>query len=145
MFQKTEKGFTLIELLVVILIIGILAGFIIFALGGTRAKARDAQRKSDLTQIKKALEVYRLDQNPEAVPSTGGLNTKIAIDGTSDILSVSVKPYIGKKMPTEPVNTQPPYKYASDGKDFNLYATLENAKDPKGNGGAIDGYVVTND
>lgn len=62
-FLKTltsKKGFTLIELLVVIAIIGVLAGVVIIGVNPARrmAEARDAIRKSDLTLIQKALEVY---------------------------------------------------------------------------------------
>jgi|SRR3989304_5156362 len=58
-----KKAFTLIELLVVLAIIGILAAMIIASLSGARARARDAQRKSDLRQIKTALEQYYQDNN----------------------------------------------------------------------------------
>jgi len=53
-----KKGFTLIELLIVIAIIGILASAILVSLSNTRGNARNAQRKSDLSQISKALELY---------------------------------------------------------------------------------------
>ncbi len=56
--RPRASGFTLIELLVVIAIIGVLASIVIVNLGGSRAKARDAKRVSDLRQIKYALEVY---------------------------------------------------------------------------------------
>lgn len=53
-----KRGFTLIELLIVIAVIGVLASITIVNLSGNQGKARDAQRKNDLSQIKTALELY---------------------------------------------------------------------------------------
>ncbi len=55
---KNSKGFTLIELLVVVAIIGILSSVVLASLNSARKKARDARRKSDLSQIRTALELY---------------------------------------------------------------------------------------
>jgi prepilin-type N-terminal cleavage/methylation domain-containing protein len=52
------RGFTLIELLVVIAIITLLTGIVVANLTTSRAKARDAKRISDLSQIQLALELY---------------------------------------------------------------------------------------
>ena len=60
--SRGTKGFTLIELLVVIAIIAILAVLIIINLNVARKKARDAVRKSDLSQIQSALEIF-IDEN----------------------------------------------------------------------------------
>lgn len=57
------RGFTLIELLVVIVIIGVLATLATVALNGTRGKARDAKRISDVRQMQTALELYMNDEN----------------------------------------------------------------------------------
>ncbi|MGB2762283.1 MAG: type II secretion system protein [Minisyncoccales bacterium] len=57
-FYKNKKGFTLIELLVVIAVIGLLSSIVLVSLSGAKARARDAIRQSDMSQIRKALEVY---------------------------------------------------------------------------------------
>jgi len=64
-----QKGFTLIELLVVISIIGVLSTIAMTSLNGAKAKARDAKRLSDITQIKTALDIYYADHGH--YPSTG--------------------------------------------------------------------------
>ena len=56
--MKKNKAFTLIELLVVISIIGLLASIVLISLRGVRAKAKDARRLSDMSQIVLALEMY---------------------------------------------------------------------------------------
>ncbi len=61
--QKNNKGFTLIELLVVIAIIGLLSTLSVVALNNARAKARDANRISDVKQSQTALELYFNDCN----------------------------------------------------------------------------------
>jgi len=56
--RQVRQGFTLIELLVVITIIGILSSVVLASLNDTRAAARDAQRVSDMQQIRNAFELY---------------------------------------------------------------------------------------
>jgi len=75
--RKIQAGFTLIELLVVIAIIGILASFLLVNFVGVRARARDAQRKSDLKQMQAALEFYRSDNGSYPDSASGGLNLLI--------------------------------------------------------------------
>jgi len=62
------EGFTLIELLVVIAIIGTLSALFLPNFMSARERARDSQRKSDLRQIQKAIELYKQDQVDSSVP-----------------------------------------------------------------------------
>ena len=50
---RQDDGFTLIELLIVIVILGILAGIVVFAVGGITNRGQDSACKAD----KKTLEV----------------------------------------------------------------------------------------
>ena len=54
---KPNKGFTLIELLVVIGIIGLLSTVVFATLSGTRPRARDARRLSEVRQLELILTV----------------------------------------------------------------------------------------
>jgi prepilin-type N-terminal cleavage/methylation domain-containing protein len=60
--HKLEKGFTLIELLVVVAIIGMLAAIVGVSVRGAQSKSRDSKRKTEIGDIKKALESFRLDK-----------------------------------------------------------------------------------
>ena len=53
-----KRGFTLIELLVVIAIIGLLSSIVFASLNSARVKARDAKRLAEISEIKKALELF---------------------------------------------------------------------------------------
>jgi general secretion pathway protein G len=57
--RKDDRGFTLIELLIVIVILGILAGIVIFAVAGITDRGNAAACKSDRKTIEVAVEAYR--------------------------------------------------------------------------------------
>jgi len=93
-----NKGFTLVELLVVIAIIGVLATLLLLQLGVARAKARDARRISDVSQLRNALELY-FDDN--------GSYLNMSMYDASDPLGSYLT-----RMPTDPLD-QAEYGYAT--------------------------------
>lgn len=139
--EKIRKtGFTLIELLVVIAIISGLSALLVPNFMGARERARDAQRKSDLKQIQKALEMYRQDQNPPAYPEDGFFtnNNNEGQCWTSEGIGI---PCPGgniymNKIPTDP-NRGDGYYFDSDNTNltYTLCACLENKADSE----AVDG------
>jgi general secretion pathway protein G len=54
-----QKGFTLVELLVVIVILGILAAVVVFAVGGSTDKAQSSSCKAENAALSSAVEAYR--------------------------------------------------------------------------------------
>jgi len=66
--SKGQSGFTLIELLVVIAILGVLAGVVVFAVGGVTTGAKKNACKTERKTIETALEAYKADTG--AYPTT---------------------------------------------------------------------------
>ena len=54
-----EKGFTLVELLIVIVILGILAGIVVFAVGNLTSNAKTNACATEKSTIITALEAYK--------------------------------------------------------------------------------------
>jgi general secretion pathway protein G len=125
-----NKGFTLIELLVVISIIGILTALVTANLSSAQARARDGRRKTDLKAIATGLEFYYTENYVYPASTEMTMN-----GGQLTAPSPGTNVYI-KKIPTDPRNPTgaDAYHYCSGTtaprKTFNLYATLENTKDP---------------
>lgn len=59
--RRKARGFTLIELLVVATIILVLSSMGLVSYQAAQKKGRDSKRKSDLEQVRAALEMYRSD------------------------------------------------------------------------------------
>lgn len=119
---RRQAGFTLVELLVVIAILGLLATIGLGSFRSTQIKSRDSQRKSDLSQIQKALEMYYNDhgQYPSSIPAGGG--SWQDEEGTLYM----------KKVPKDPKDPAHVYLYQQrdSGAGYTLYARLENTNDP---------------
>ena len=59
--MRGQGGFTLIELLVVIAILGILAGVVAFAVGGSTDSANKQACATEKKTVETALEAYKVD------------------------------------------------------------------------------------
>ncbi|PIU36900.1 hypothetical protein COT02_03610 [Candidatus Roizmanbacteria bacterium CG07_land_8_20_14_0_80_34_15] len=125
-----KKGFTLIELLVVIAIIGSLSALFLPNFMSARERARDSQRKSDLRQIQKALEMHKQDQSPTDFLATESFP---AVNSCwSSGASCTGNVYMNK-FPGDPNRTPNNYYYVNNGNlTYTLCACLENKADPDG-------------
>ena len=56
--RKNEGGFTLIELLIVIVILGVLAGIVVFAVGGINDRGEAAACQADVKTVEVATEAF---------------------------------------------------------------------------------------
>lgn len=137
---STLRGFTLIELLIVLAIIGILTSFLMVNFIGAKARARDAQRKSDLRQIQSALELYRADQGQYPAAPLPACGTSLTANGTTYM----------QKIPCDPL-TSAAYSYTTTGTTYTLVACLENSNDSQKDAtnnpvctGGTASYTVTN-
>lgn len=127
--QKDKKSFTLIELLIVIAIIGSLSALLIPNYMAARERARDSQRKSDLKQIQKALEMYRQDKNPPAYPNS----LPAANQCWSSQSNCQGNIYMNK-FPADPQGNSYFYHVSNNNLTYTLCACLENKADSDATG-----------
>lgn len=127
---RPRGGFTLIELLVVIAIIGLLGSIVLASLNSARAKSRDAKRRSDLAQLRIALELYYSNHGNYPVTTTWyGVTsmhdfTYVQLSGPLGWIP-NLAPEAIPVLPKDPrdFGIDTGYLYLSlDGKDFKLLA-----------------------
>jgi prepilin-type N-terminal cleavage/methylation domain-containing protein len=142
-FYKQQKGFTLVELLIVIIVMSVLSGAVISIVNvsGMRARGRDSQRKSDISKIASALELYYTDNRSYPI-SANWINAGVS---TSALATNLVPNYIDV-IPNDPsyiVDVATPcsrngggsadfdyrynYRTSSTGSRYILTALMENA------------------
>ncbi|MCU1655546.1 MAG: type pilus assembly protein PilA [Pseudonocardiales bacterium] len=70
--RKNESGFTLIELLIVIVILGVLAGIVVFAVGAFNNDGKAAACKSDVKNVEIAQEAFYAKGDPHVYAGSVG-------------------------------------------------------------------------
>lgn len=144
-----QKGFTLIELLVAMAIIAILTTIAYSSYRNAQIRARDAQRKSDLNQIAKSLELFYADKKmypPISSASDGNIaacpyvssgtstNCEWGSTSTTGELTDSQTVYF-RQLPKDPSGGKYYYRTLNTGQAFQLFAHLENEDDKSCIGG----------
>ncbi|HSX40635.1 MAG TPA: prepilin-type N-terminal cleavage/methylation domain-containing protein [Candidatus Saccharimonadales bacterium] len=159
---KTTGGFTLIELLIVIAIIGILSAIFVGSYVFVQTKSRDGQRKSDMQQLRSALESYHADwskyplSGPQSACSIngayygGGYQTLPPFSCGAPFTSPDGKTVYANKVPCTP-NSTCGYNYTStDGNTYKIETCIETATDtdqntaPNTNCPSGKEYLITN-
>jgi len=118
---RVTEGFSLVEILVVVTIIALLASIAAVSYSQFVKQARDAKRKTDIEQIRAAIELYRNFDSVGAYPASldfSGVGT--VEDANATYLS---------KVPNDPKSSQGYtlyYTSVSPFTDYSLCAYLEN-------------------
>ncbi len=134
------KAFTLIELLLAMAIMGILAVMLIGNFNTTMKRGRDAQRKNDLSQLQKALELYYEENSRYPIGWASNDIFRKKLCTTPSCLASETVYMI--KTPNDPSSSFT-YRYEPDanGSSYYLYTYIENDLD-QGSAVSLTGYTT---
>ena len=123
-----RKGFTLIELLVVMVIIALLVGLLLPALGRAREEARKTQCRSNLRQVGLGMTMYSTDNHSYTTPGYGWhmlpdyaggqglyLTNTTYQGGSANVDRYSVQMYLWPKMDWRYSDSPPPGHAVDEG------------------------------
>ena len=129
--QRRQAGFTLIELMVVIVIIGLLVALVGPQLMGAADDAKVVAARAQISNLKSALNMYKLNPKLGKYPSTG--------EGLNALVNNPVKNFLESEfIPKDPWKND--YVYTSpgaQGHDFEIVSY--------GEGGALGGEGYAED
>ena len=133
------------ELLIVMSIIAIITAIGLVSYAPINRRSRDAKRKSDLEQVRSALEMYRTDNGQYPLGTLGAFQTLQYAELHLDTLLV---PTYLPSLPSDPKGTK--YYYYANIVSGNFYsyclcAGVENAAEGKNDCGRAASQAITND
>jgi prepilin-type N-terminal cleavage/methylation domain-containing protein len=96
-----ERGFTLVELLIVIVILGILAGIVVFAVGNLTSNAKTNACNTEKQTVSTAVEAYKANTGAYPVDGTAPV---VAIDFLTGLHSAPVPAGVGILLKSAPTN-----------------------------------------
>src|SRR4051812_15671544 len=101
--RREDGGFTLIELLIVIIILGILAAIVVFAVGSTRKDSVSSSCKTDFKSVELSAEAVNTKMGTYA--AAAGFN------GGDNLIAGAVTPSNGALLKVYPKGTDYAIKY----------------------------------
>ncbi len=116
--RKNDDGFTLVEMMAVLVIIGLLMGAAVLALGGVTDRGVKTRVQSDLSTIRQALELYKTDMF-DYPPEEFGLQALVELPDAVDAGSRYNGPYL-TKLPADPWGNPYVYIYPGEENPFEL-------------------------
>ena len=110
---RKSEGFTIVELLIVIVVIAILAAISVVAYNGLQQRARDSDRRQSVSTLKKALELYKIDNGgyPQCGSGTHTAGTGGSGGTIEDCLKPQLVPKYIAKLPNDPLYTGVSWSY----------------------------------
>lgn len=119
-----NHGFTLIELLVVMVIIGLLVSYVGPKYFNQLSQSEVKAAKAQIDSIKKALDVYRLDNGAYPDQATG----LMALMAPPAAARKWRGPYLQKDIPSDPWNQPYIYRIPGEKAEFDLLSLGADAK-----------------
>lgn len=101
--RHDDNGFTLIELLVVVVILGVLAGIVVFAVGGLTSESVQAACKSDYKSVEVAVETFKAQEGIYPTAGSNGITGTDAVPGLM-VADTTVTPTVGPWLRDQPTN-----------------------------------------
>lgn len=119
--RQHHQGFTIVELLIVIVVIGILTAITIVAYNGVQNRANDTTVRSELANISKQIEIYRINSQDDSYPMD---TTDLGLRNTLKTLNIK----INKSAYSTADNANFVYIDNRNGQEFGLVAKSKSGK-----------------